>query len=424
VTLPISLPVPMDTCLPSMEVPGGGTVGGLGGRAVSVPKGYKRTEVGIIPDEWGVQSLGNAAGITTGRKDVNEGCPTGAYPFFTCSRDHTYSNSYSFDSESILVAGNGDVGNLHYYHGRFEAYQRTYVLRDFKLPAKYIWHQLDHRLAASLGLGKIGTSIPYIKKGNLTGFAFPTPATEAEQRAIAEALGDVDALLGALDAAIAKQRDLKQATMQQLLTSQTRLPGFEGEWETKRLREITRIPVTDGPHLTPDFLADGIPFLSVNNLTHNRVDLSDLRYISREDHLVFSMKCKPQKGDILLGKAASVGKVALVEIDFEFNIWSPIALIRINDFSDPLFVYYQLQGKDLIDQITLLTNSSSQGNIGMGDIERLKFKIPPLSEQLAIAAFLSDMDAALTALESRRAKTAALKQAMMQSLLTGRIRLV
>jgi type I restriction enzyme, S subunit len=237
-------------------------------------------------------------------------------------------------------------------------------------------------------------------------------------------LSDVDALLGGLERLIAKKRDLKQAAMQQLLTGQTRLPGFHGEWEVKRLKTIVQIPVTDGPHLTPEFFDDGIPFLSVNNLVGNKIDITDLRFISRQDHELFSRKCKPRQNDILLGKAASVGKVAIVELDFEFNIWSPIALIRTSENNNARYVYYQLQSADLISQITLLTNSSSQGNIGMGDIEKLTLSLPTLPEQIAIAAVLSDMDAELAALEQRRGKTRAIKQAMMQELLTGRTRLV
>ena len=113
-----------------------------------------------------------------------------------------------------------------------------------------------------------------------------------------------------------------------------------------------------------------------------------------------------------------------METDIEFNIWSPIALIRIANENVPLFIYYQLQSAGLGRQIALLTNSSSQGNIGMGDIERLELSLPPFDEQTAIATVLSDMDAELTALEARRDKTRAIKQGMMQELLTGRIRLV
>ena len=192
--------------------------------------------------------------------------------------------------------------------------------------------------------------------------------------------------------------------MQELLTGKRRLPGFEGEWEVKALKDIVKTPITDGPHMTPRFLDIGVPFLSVNNLVNNRIDLSDLRFISEEDHRTFSRKCKPQRGDILLGKAASVGKVAIVDTDAEFNIWSPIALVRISENNSPTFVYYALQSRDLVSQISLLTNVSSQGNIGMGDIEKLAFPLPGKEEQTAIASALSELDAELLLLKPKKTK--------------------
>lgn len=173
--------------------------------------------------EWEVKRLGDVCRITTGEKDVNEGNPHGQFPFFTCSRTHTYSDSYSFDTEAILIAGNGDVGNLHYYIGKFEAYQRTYVLLDFSANVSYLWQQLSANLAESLGIGKIGSSIPYIKKENLISFEFDSPSDEAEQTAIAEILSDMDDEIAALEEKLAKARQVKQGMMQELLTGRIRL---------------------------------------------------------------------------------------------------------------------------------------------------------------------------------------------------------
>ncbi len=183
---------------------------------------FKQTEVGVIPEDWGVVRLGEVSQITTGRKDVNEGNPNGAYPFFTCSRTHTFSDFYSFDMEAILIAGNGDVGNLSYCHGKFEAYQRTYVVHGISTHVGYLWQQLQDRLATSLGLGKIGSSIPYIKKENLTGFSFGSPP-KAEQTAIATVLSDMDAEIEALETKLGKARQLKAGMMHNLLTGRIRL---------------------------------------------------------------------------------------------------------------------------------------------------------------------------------------------------------
>jgi type I restriction enzyme S subunit len=173
--------------------------------------------------EWEVKRLGEACRITTGKKDVNEGNPSGPYPFFTCARASTFSDSFSFDGEAILIAGNGEVGNLNYVNGKFEAYQRTYVLQGFTANVSYLWHQLSAHLVKSLGIGTIGSSIPYIKMENLVGFEFQSPLDDDEQTAIATVLSNMDAELAALEARRDKTRALKQGMMQELLTGRIRL---------------------------------------------------------------------------------------------------------------------------------------------------------------------------------------------------------
>ena len=414
---------------------------------MEVKPGYKQTEVGVIPEEWEANGLGRFWSVTDCKHVTAQFVPQG-FPLASIREvqsrfvDLTNAKQTTAHFYNLLIEGGrkpcpgdlilsrnatvGEVAQVAEWHPSFAMGQDVCLLR--KKSADHSTEFLQSVFQSPVILNQlanlmVGSTFKRANVEQIRNFSVPMPSPP-EQRAIATALSDVDGLLGGLDRLIAKKRDLKQAAMQQLLTSQTRLPGFHGEWEVKRLRAIVQTPVTDGPHLTPRFFDDGIPFLSVNNLVGNRIDLTDLRFISQQDHEVFSRKCKPQRDDILLGKAASVGKVAIVELDCEFNIWSPIALIRVSTDHAARFIYYQLQSADLISQITLLTNSSSQGNIGMGDIEKLTLKLPPLPEQTAIASVLTEMDGELAGLTQRREKTRALKQAMMQELLTGRTRLV
>jgi type I restriction enzyme S subunit len=410
---------------------------------VEVTPGYKLTEVGVVPADWTTSALGEIGdsliGLTYRPDQIREhgtlvlrssNIQSGAL----CFKDNVWVEADIPErlmvrpGDVLICARNGsrdligkavllDDRAVGMTFGAFMAIFRgqTGHLINYLFQSNIIKRQINEHL---------GATINQITNKSLNSFRIPLPPTAGEQHAIATALSDVDALLDALDRLIAKKRDLKQAAMQQLLTGQTRLPGFSGEWEVRRLSEILRIPITDGPHLTPKFLPDGIPFLSVNNLVDNKLDLNGVRFISRRNHKEFSKKCKPARGDILFGKAASVGQVALVEIDIEFNIWSPLALIRVSGWYSPEFVKYALQANNVRHQISLLTNSSSQGNIGMAEIGRISLSLPCLTEQTAIATVLSDMDAEIEALEARRGKTRDIKQAMMQELLTGRTRLV
>lgn len=174
-------------------------------------------------DLWVEKKLGEIVYITTGRKDVNEGSSYGAYPFFTCSTLIMRSNSYSFDKEAILIAGNGDVGNLHYYNGKFEAYQRTYVLYDFIENVQYLYLYLQAFLIHALNDGKVGSTIPYIVLTQLTDFVVKLPQDKAEQTAIATILTDMDKEIADLETKRDKYRLLKLGMMQKLLTGQIRL---------------------------------------------------------------------------------------------------------------------------------------------------------------------------------------------------------
>ena len=337
-----------------------------------------------------------------------------------------------FDGDILI--GNASVKKSGIgYSNRFLGFGETvifakyaYRVNNFRLISSEYLHyvlRLDQTRQWIISNSQTGT-LTNLNKAAAKSIPIPFPKSIEEQQSITTALSDVDSLLDSLDRLIAKKRNLKQAAMQQLLTGQTRLPGFSGEWLRTELKHLVSTPITDGPHLTPTFYETGVPFLSVNNLTNNRIDLTDLRFISRADDEIFSRKCKPRKGDVLLGKAASVGKVAIVEDDLDFNIWSPIALVRSGETLDTKFLYFQLLSADSINQVTLLTNSSSQGNIGMGDIEKIQISYPCVDEQIAISKVLTSMDMEISAIESRRNKTAALKQGMMQELLTGRTRLV
>ena len=223
-----------------------------------------------------------------------------------------------------------------------------------------------------------------------------------EQRAIAGALSDVDALLGALDQLIAKKRDLKQAAMQQLLTGQTRLPGFHGEWESKRLGDVVKI--TKGQLITEKDAIDGpIPVIAGGMKPayfHNKPN-------------------RTGKTITVSASGASAGYVAF----FDTPIFaSDCSTISEGSGYSVEFIYFQL----LLNQerIYKAQTGGAQPHIHAVDLMPLKFDWTTLAEQTAIAEVLTDMDAELAALEQRRAKTRALKQGMMQELLTGKTRLL
>lgn len=159
-------------------------------------------------------------------------------------------------------------------------------------------------------------------------------------------------------------------------------------WELKRIKYNLKQPITDGPHETPSFIDNGVPFLSVDCIQNNKLIMSN-RYISYEDAKIYDKKCKPQYGDILMGKAASIGKIAIVDTNEYFQIWSPLALIRTdNSKLNNKFLKYYLESNCGQEYIEKYATKNTQKNIAMEDIEKIKIVIPNIKEQKLIADFL------------------------------------
>ena len=276
-----------------------------------------------------------------------------------------------------------------------------------------------------------GSNYPAINSRDVKLIEIPCPPEISEQRAIAEALSDVDGLLNALDALIAKKQAIKQATMQQLLTGKTRLPGFSGAWETKQLGEIGHClrgvsydPTTDLANYDKD---STIRLLRANNIQDAVVTLNDLQYVEARKVSEYQIM---QSDDILIcmanGSKELVGKTGLFHIrdGHTYTFGAFMGCFRVEStIAEPSFVFYLFQTHEYRNFINITLAGSSINNLKPSDIELTEFKIPDRNEQIAITSVLSDMDAEIAALEQRRDKTRAIKQGMMQQLLTGRVRL-
>nr|WP_240192035.1 restriction endonuclease subunit S [Desulforhopalus vacuolatus] len=245
-----------------------------------------------------------------------------------------------------------------------------------------------------------------------------------EQRAIATALSDVDALLDGLDRLIAKKRDLKQAAMQQLLTGKTRLPGFKGEWEVKRLGDMGGF--LKGSGVRKDEAQSGdLPCIRYGEIYthHNDYVLSYNSWISSS---VASTAVRLKKGDILFAGSGEtkdeIGKCVAFIDDREAYAGGDIVILRPHE-ADPIFMGYYCNTTPVRKQKASRGQGDAVVHISATALSSVEVKVPSLPEQTAIATILSDMDAELAALEQRRNKTKDIKQAMMQELLTGKTRL-
>ncbi|MGV8988193.1 MAG: restriction endonuclease subunit S [Cypionkella sp.] len=255
-----------------------------------------------------------------------------------------------------------------------------------------------------------GSTIKHIYITIVNRMPIAVPQSKDEQRAIAEALADADGLITALEGMIAKKRDLKQAAMQHLLTGKTRLPGFSGEWEVKRLGDVAEIVMGQSPaSANYNTAGQGLPLIQGN------ADIRDRKTIRR----VFTTQVTKhgRAGDLLMSVRAPVGEVALAT--FDCCLGRGVCAIRYPNW----FLYHALIARE--PDWAKLSKGSTFDSVNSSEVRAFAMDWPSdPAEQSAIAEVLSDMDADLAALEAQAAKARAVKQGMMQELLTGRVRLV
>ena len=260
------------------------------------------------------------------------------------------------------------------------------------------------------------TSIAHLGGTRFEQLLLPWPPTEAEQRAIAAALSDVDAVLNGLDQLIAKKLDLKQAAMQQLLTGQTRLPSFSGKCRTKRLGDICSIR---NQRVLPSNVDIDTLCVELDHIGQGNGGL--LEYSTAQDST--SSKYRFSSGDVLFGRLRSyLRKFWHADRDgiCTTEIWP---LMTVSQQADSGFLHAIVQSDRFIEAASI-AYGTHMPRADWGVMRNFEVRLPGVREQRAIAAVLSDMDAEIAALETRRDKTHDLKQAMMQELLTGKTRLV
>ncbi len=400
--------------------------------------GYKQTEMGVIPAEWEIAPLGKYATFRTGpfgsalhKSDyANDGVPVvnpmhivdgKIEPTRTMTiTEHAAKNLSEFRMKpgEIVIGRRGDMGRCAVIQERQLGWlcgTGSMIIRPLNTDAEFLQRVLSSpRAISAIEDSSVGTTMVNLNQGTLAGLKVQFPPLP-EQRAIATTLSDVDALLGGLDRLIAKKRDLKQAAMQQLLTGQTRLPGFSGEWEVKRLGAICEIAMgRTPPRLNQAYWGRGHKWLSIADLQTKVV--SD----SKEEvtELAASMMAIIPKGTLLMSFKLSLGRLCFAGCDLFTNE----AICSFNRLhANAEFLYYVLGRTDF----SLYGKQAVKGyTLNKESLKLIEVPFPPLPEQAAIAVILSDMDAELSALAARRDKTRDLKQAMMQELLTGRTRLV
>ncbi len=410
---------------------------------MDVRAGYKLTEVGVIPKDWEVRSIGQMFRLVNGCAFKPEDWKQNGTPIIRIQNLNDPSAPFNYsqapvpeknrvEAGDLLFAWSGTLGtsfgarvwtgpsgvlNQHIFRVLMDEQRITLAF------SQLVFARIEEDIAKQAHGFK--TSFVHVKKSDLVKVSLPLPPI-AEQRAIATAVGDVDALLCSLERLIDKKNDIKQAAVQQLLPGQTRLPGFHGEWEVRTLPEVAWFQ--EGPGLRNwQFTGSGMKVINVTNLEDGVLNLDRTdRHISVSEFNRMYQHFAVDAGDIVMASSGnSYSKIAAVR-DRDLPLVMNTSVIRFKPAKtcDYGFLWAFLSSPQFKTQIDLMITGGAQPNFGPYHLKRINIPIPLLPEQTAIAAVLTDIDAELAALEQRLAKTRDLKQGMMQELLTGRTRLV
>jgi type I restriction enzyme S subunit len=371
-------------------------------------------------EEWRVERLGEVATLQRGYDLPHRVRKVGIIPIITSSGFGATHSEARVPGPGVVTGRYGTIGEVFVVEEDFWPLNTTLYVKDFhgNIPhfVAYLLRTIDFHSHS----GKSG--VPGVNRNDLHEIDVRVPPV-TEQRAIATALSDVDALLAKIDQLIAKKRDLKQAAMQQLLTGQTRLQWFSGEWEVKRLGDVANFFKGKGLPKSELSPSGADPCIHYGEL-FTRYPETIIAIISRTNGLRDAFRSAAN--DVLMPTSdvtpRGLAKASCVTVDGVI-LGGDILVIRSDSkrVHGP-FLSYVIRREE--DQVLQLVSGSTVFHLYGSDMKKFAFTMPPLSEQVAIATVLSDMDAELAALEARRDKTRALKQGMMQALLTGRIRLV
>lgn len=389
--------------------------------------GYKQTDVGVIPNDWSAKTIATLCKLVNGRgfkphEWSTEGLPIIRIQNLNGSTDFNfYSGQYDpkilVENGQLLFAWSGSRGTsfgphvwsgdtaLLNYHTWKLVVNPSEIRQDFFLYALKL-------LTAVIEKNAHGASaLVHTQKWVMEKYSVVVPSSSVEQQAVANALSDVDKLISSLDVLIAKRRNIKQAAMQQLLTGKTRLQGFSGNWSVRTLQECmdcldnVRVPLNDAQRSK---MKGTIPYCGANGIVgyvDNYVIDDDIILIAEDGGYFDEYRTRPiayrMRGKCWVNNHAHI--------------------LKAKNGYDQSFLFYTLVHRDIQPFLA----SGTRAKLNKSEMWKISCAIPnDLEEQIAISTLLSDIDADLSTLEQRRYKTTALKQGMMQELLTGRTRLV
>lgn len=411
----------------------------------------------LIQGTWSRLKLGEVCTIQTGKYDANHAKVDGKYRFYTCAFEYSYCDTNRFKGESLILPGNGaNVGEVFYYNGEFDAYQRTYVLNEIKTYPKYLYYHMLFQWKKRNQDKQYGSATNYIRMGNFTDYELPVPPVEVQQLIVSK----VEELFSKLDKAIEnlrlahqqlktyRQSILKWAFEGKLTNGSEDVPltGIEslsiaaeeqGEYGGKLPKGWKRISLGDviekpkyGTSKKCSYESEGLGVLRIPNVVNGVVDASDLKFAEfNEDEIeTYSLK----DGDILIirsnGSVDIVGKCALITKKEERFLYAGY-LIRLRPLPELMLPKYLINILTSVELRTQIENkaksTSGVNNINSEELCALKIVLPPLNDQIRIVegieSRLSVADKMEESINQSLQQAEALRQSILKKAFEGKL---
>ena len=386
----------------------------------------------MVNIKWKEAPVKDLVKIETGSRNTEDKNDDGQYPFFVRSQTVERIDSFHYDCEAVLTAGDG-VGTgkvFHYINGKFDAHQRVYVMSQFKqeVLGKYFYYWFSKNFYAEVAKYTAKSSVDSVRRQMIAGMVISLPSAE-EQEKIVGVLSDVDTLITDLQKLIRKKKDIRQGTMQMLVTGKKRLDGFDGEWVKINLSKNSKLKARIGWQglTTAEYLDEGYSYLITGtDFKDGQIDWNGCHYVDYNRYEQ-DPNIQVSNGDLLLTKDGTIGKVAYVaDLTRPATLNSGEFLVKpITDAYTAHFMFYVLESSVFKAFLQQLSAGSTINHLYQKDLVKFDLYVPPTKEeQEAIAGILFDMDSDIHRLEKKLLKYQKIKQGMMGELLTGKVRLI
>lgn len=359
--------------------------------------------------------IGELTKIKTGKLDANAASEDGQYPFFTCSKEPLRISTYSYDCECVLVAGNGDL-NVKYYNGKFDAYQRTYIIEDNgsgKLYMPYLYYLMEGYIE-ELRKQAVGGVIKYIKLGNLTDALIELPSID-EQKSIVEILVKAKGILEKRNDELNALDDLIKARFVELFGDPD---NNEKKWDIDKLEHLCEVGSSKRIYQNEQSM-EGVPFLRISDLV-NRIDTGskdcDL-YIPIERFTELKEQgLVPRSGDILLTARGTLGRCYIVQSDDEFYFQDGMItwLSNYDKRITALYISYLFEMPGFRKQIDALQAGSTVAYMSIAMTKKLDVMVPTIELQNQFSDFVRATDKSKVAVQKALDETQLLFDSLMQ----------